>query len=277
MAEKNSGIKKYGNILKRLAKGLFIGSAMLVPGVSGGTMAIILGIYDELIHAVNSIRRDVKTHGLLLGEYAIGGLVGILLFSGPILAALDRWNKPMQSLFMGAILASIPPLYRKVRVSKIRLSNAICALFGAAVAVSTRFLPSDMISIDSGFNLLNFALLTVAGFVVAVALVLPGISGSYILLMMGMYDVTLLALKTFNAAYLTPLVIGCFAGVFLTTKTLEHQMERHPQFTYMLIIGFMLGSVVQMFPGIPGGIEILACVATFAAGFAAVWYSGRFA
>jgi putative membrane protein len=277
MAEKNSGIKKYENILKRLAKGLFIGSAMLIPGVSGGTMAIILGIYDELIHAVNSIRRDVKKHGLLLAEYAIGGLAGILLFSGPILAALDRWNKPMQSLFMGAILASIPPLYRKVRVSKIRLSNAMCALLGAAVAVSTRFLPRDMISVDSGFNLLNFALLIIAGFVVAVALVLPGISGSYILLMMGMYDVTLLALKSFNAAYLTPLVIGCFAGVFLTTKTLEHQMERHPQFTYMLIIGFMLGSVVQVFPGIPGGIEILACVAAFAAGFAAVWYSGRFA
>ena len=106
-------------------------------------------------------------------------------------------------------------------------------------------------------------MLILAGVVIAIALILPGISASYILLMLGMYDLTLIAIKEMNVFYLIPLIIGVLGGTFLTAGILEREMKRHPQFTYMLIIGFMLGSLVQVYPGIPVGTEIFALLSDF--------------
>jgi putative membrane protein len=90
-----------------------------------------------------------------------------------------------------------------------------------------------------------------------------------------MYDITLIALKEFDLLYLLPLVIGLLLGTFLTAGILEREMKRHPQFTYMLIIGFMLGSLVQVFPGVPAGGELWICILTFLVGFSIILWIGR--
>lgn len=259
----------------RIVKGFIIGASMLVPGVSGGTMAIILGIYDDLIHAVSTLRNNFKENIILLGTFTIAAVLGILLFSRPLLAAITLWNKPMLFLFLGAILGSIPPLYRKVRISRIKPINILVALIGAVIGISTSYLPEGLFQLSAGFNLFSFAMLIAAGFIIAVALILPGISASYVLLMLGMYHLTLVAIKEFDLLYLVPLVIGVLGGTFLTAGILEREMKRHPQFTYMLIIGFMLGSLVQVFPGVPAGAEILPCVLTFFAGLCVILWIGR--
>ena len=259
----------------RLVKGFIIGASMLVPGVSGGTMAIILGIYDDLIHAVSTLHQNIKENIMLLGSFSISAVLGILLFSRPMLIAVTLWNKPMLFLFLGAILGSIPPLYRKVKVSRIKTINILVALFGAGLGVATMYLPSGIFQVSESFDLYNFSMLILAGVIIAIALILPGISASYILLMLGMYDITLIAMKEINLLYLTPLAIGILAGTFLTAGILEREMERHPQFTYMLIIGFMLGSLVQVFPGLPVGMEALVCILTFFIGLAVILWAGR--
>lgn len=267
--------KKDQNAGTRLIKGFIVGASMLVPGVSGGTMAIILGIYDDLIHAVSTLHQNIKENIILLGTYTLAGILGILLFSRPMLTAVTLWNKPMLFLFLGAILGSIPPLYRKVKVSRIKTVNIIVALFGAALGISMMYLPSGIFQVSESFNLYNFSMLILAGVIIAIALILPGISASYILLMLGMYDITLIAIKEFNMLYLAPLAIGGVAGTFLTAGILEREMKRHPQFTYMLIIGFMLGSLVQVFPGLPIGTEIPICVLTFFSGLFVILWVGR--
>ena len=263
------------NIAVRFIKGFIIGASMLVPGASGGTMAVILGIYDELIHAVSTLRRNVKENVLLLGEYALAGIAGIVLLSGVMLNAVTLWNKPMLFLFLGAILGSIPPLYRKVKVDRVRPVNAAVAVLGAVLGISTMYLPEGLFQLSESFHLFSFLMLILAGIVIAVALVLPGISASYILLMMGMYDLTLIAIKDLNFLYLTPLAFGVIGGTLLTAGLLERQMQRHPQFTYMLIIGFMLGSLVEVFPGVPQGREISICILTFLFGFLVILWIGR--
>lgn len=267
--------KDNDNIAVRIIKGLIIGASMLVPGASGGTMAIILGIYDELIHAVSTLRQNFRENIILLGTYTAAGVFGILLFSGPMLAAVTLWHKPMLFLFLGAILGSIPPLYRKVRISKVKPVNITVALFGAILGICTTYLPEGIFQVSASFNPFNFSMLILAGVIIAVALILPGISASYILLMLGMYDLTLIALKEFNLFYLVPLAIGVTGGTYLTAGILEREMKQHPQFTYMLIIGFVLGSLVQVFPGVPSGTEILPCILTFFAGLAAILWIGR--
>jgi len=267
--------KRKKRIAANFFKGFAVGASMLVPGVSGGTMAIILGIYDDLIHAVSTLRRDFKENALLLSTFTLAGILGILTFSGPMLTALALWNKPMLLLFTGAILGSIPPLYRKVRISRIKPVNLLVAVIGAALGVCTMYLPENLFRVEAGLHPYSIIMLALAGVIIAVALILPGISASYILLMLGMYDLTLAAVKKLDLPYLIPLAAGVIAGIFLTAGILEREMKRHPQFTYMLIIGFMLGSLVQVFPGMPEGEEILPCIATFIAGFSAVLWIGR--
>lgn len=267
--------KGKSNFAIRILKGFIIGASMLVPGASGGTMAIILGIYDELIHAVCTLRQNVKQNIILLGTYTLAAILGILLFSRPILAAVTAWNKPMLFLFMGAILGSVPPLYRKVKVSRIKPINILFALIGAFLGICTMYLPEGVFQLNASFDLYSFAMLIFAGVIIAIALILPGISASYVLLMLGMYDLTLIAIKEFNLLYLVPLVTGILAGTFLTAGILEREMKRHPQFTYMLIIGFMMGSLVQVFPGLPNGAEIIPCILTFFAGLSAILWIGR--
>jgi putative membrane protein len=267
--------KGKNNIAIRIIKGFIIGASMLVPGASGGTMAIILGIYDELIHAVSTLRHNFRENVIMLGTYTLAGILGILLFSRPMLAAVTLWNKPTLFLFLGAILGSIPPLYRKVKISRIKPVNIMVALFGALLGICTMYLPEGVFQMSSSFNIYNFSMLIIAGVIIAVALILPGISASYVLLMLGMYHLTLVAIKQFNLMYLVPLAIGVLGGTLLTAGILEREMKRHPQFTYMLIIGFMLGSLAQVFPGIPESAEILPCILTFLAGLLVILWIGR--
>ena len=267
--------KRNSSIAERAVKGFIIGASMLVPGASGGTMAIILGIYDELIHAVSTLRKNFKENAILLGTYTLAGSLGILLLSGPMLTAITLWKKPMLFLFVGAILGSIPPLYRKVRISRIKPVNIMVALLGAVIGISTMYLPAGVFQLSDSFNLFNFSMILIAGIVIAVALILPGISASYVLLMLGMYDLTLMAIKEINLFYLVPLAIGVLGGTFLTAGILERQMKQHPQFTYMLIIGFVLGSLAQVFPGLPQGIEIFTCAVTFLVGLSVILWIGR--
>lgn len=266
------GNKNFGT---RLIKGIVIGAVMLVPGVSGGTMAIILGIYDDLIHSLSTLSHKPKKKIIFLGTFALAVILGILLFSRPMLAAVTMWRNPMLFLFIGAIVGSIPPLYRNVKVSRIKPINVLVACLGTLIGIMTKYLPAGTFQLSTQFNIYYFIMLLLAGFIIAVALVLPGISASYILLMLGMYDITLMAINKFNLNYLTPLTVGVLGGTFLTAGILEKAMKRHPQFTYMLIIGFMLGSLVQIFPGVQTGIGALYCVLTFFIGFAVILWLGR--
>ncbi|QHI71288.1 DUF368 domain-containing protein [Aminipila terrae] len=267
--------KNDDNIFIRFAKGFIVGSSMLIPGVSGGTMAIILGIYDDLIHAVNSLKSNFKEHGLFLLQYGIAGVLGIVLLSGPMLTAVTAWQKPMMFLFLGAILASFPPLYRKATVNKVKKVNKAAIIIGTAIAYFITLFPKGLLDFKPGFHWISLLMLTIAGIVIAVALILPGISASYVLLMLGMYDLTLKAINDFNFAYLIPLVVGTAAGTFLTAGIIEKEMKRHPQFTYMLIIGFMIGSLLEVFPGIPVGVEIFYCIITFMTGFDIILWIGK--
>ena len=259
------------DIITKFVKGFVIGASMLVPGVSGGTMAIILNIYDQLISAVSRIRQDIKGNSLLLFNYAIGGLAGILLLSRPLLFIVEKWPMPSLYFFMGCIIASIPPLYSRVKTNKIKVRHIIYAIIGIAVGVSLKFIPEGLFDAGAAMSVKMFLLLVLAGFIIAIALILPGISGSYMLLVFGMYHVTLEALKGFDVMFLVPLVIGLFIGTFGTAKVLDKLMEKHPQFIYMLIIGFMLGSLYQIFPGVPTGVEIPISVVCIVTGFIVIF------
>lgn len=256
--------------LSSLWKGLIIGGTMLVPGVSGGSMAMILGIYNQLISAVSSLFNEFRKNLLFLIIFAIGAFTGMLLFAKPLLTLIERYPKPMLYFFLGAVAGGIPLIYKQAKVQKLSFPYLFYVLIGVIlVSMFARF-PADVLSNNASTEFSQGIFLFIAGFIAAIALVLPGISVSYLLLVLGLYDKTMQAISLLDFGFLLPLGFGVLAGILLVTKALDFAMTKYPKITYFVILGFVLGSLYETFPGLPLGLEWIICSLMAATGFLAI-------
>ncbi len=251
-------------------KGMIIGGTMLVPGVSGGSMAMILGIYDKMISSVSSFMKDKRSSFTFLLLCAAGGCLGMFLFSKPLLHLIETYPMPTLYFFIGAVVGGVPLIFGKSKLRKFSIRGLFYILMGAAIVLAMTFIPMEAGDSATQDGFIGAMFLLLAGFIAAVALVLPGISVSFLLLVLGLYDETVNAISQMYLPYLIPLGVGLLIGIFLTTRILESAMEAFPQPTYLMILGFVLGSIAEVFPGVPSGMEILYCIITFAAGCAAI-------
>lgn len=278
--------------IKNFIKGIIVGVATLVPGVSGGTMAIILGIYDNIIHSISSFFHDWKKNIIFLMTVGAGAAAGFLLFSRLMESAVANYPYIMRFLFMGIIIGGLPVLYKKSvapggespdgnrsRSSKsgraVKITDFLFLVLGFVIVLLMSSEPETAAEMASVKGVAGFLFLLAAGVIIAVALVLPGISGSFMLLVLGLYGVTLNAINTINIPFLIPLALGIAAGTIGTTKIIEKLLARYPGKTYKLIMGFVVGSLIQVYPGIPGGVQLAASIAAFAAGFLVIYLVGR--
>lgn len=251
-------------------KGFIIGATMIVPGVSGGTMAMILGIYDRLISAVSSFRKNPRDNFLFLLTFALSAGAGLVLFSTPLSWFLENYEIPTLYFFIGAVIGGIPLIQKKSGIEKLDVNTILYFLVGALIVTLISRLPQNLFAntVTSGGR--GWIMLLLAGIVSAIALILPGISFSHFMLILGLYEQLLVAIKGMNFIFLIPLAIGVLAGILLFSKILEHMMEKYPKVVYLLILGFIIGSLAQIFPGIPQGMEIFLCAAAALTGFFAV-------
>lgn len=248
-------------------QGLVTGVAMMVPGVSGGTVAMILGVYDNLITSVSSFSKHMKQSILFLLTFSVPALVGIVLFSKPLLSLIDRYEMVAMYLFMGAVAGSIPMIYREARVHKVNFKFFACIGIGIAIITAIRFIPKDLFTGAQG-NQLTFILMQfVGGILVALALVLPGVSVTYMLVVMGLYRSTMTAIGNLDIMSILPLAVSSMIGVVLVAKILERCMRVYPFATYLVILGFILGSLTEVYPGLPSGTMIPLSIFAFAFGF----------
>ena len=258
-------------------KGLAIGIATLVPGVSGGTMAVILGVYDDLIHAIGSFFEDWKKHSIILLEVGLGGLAGLVLFSKLFESALDKYPFLMGFFFIGVIFGGVPVLYKKsIAAGKKNIKDMIFFVIGFVIVLLLSSEPTATTTLATSQGFISIVFLFIAGIVLAVALILPGISGSFMLYVLGLYSVTLNAIHTRNIPFLIPLGLGVALGTLGTAKTIEKLLQKHPGKTYMLILGFVLGSLLPVFPGKPVGFSIITSAAALIVGFLLInWLSKK--
>ena len=194
-------------------KGLFVGGTMLVPGVSGGSMAMILGIYHELIASISSFLKHKKESLLFLGVFVAGALVGMALFARPLEALIERFPMPTLYFFIGAVVGGVPLMVKESGITSFSLKRADSwkdigfALVGLVIVAAFEFIPAESWGAGALTGNAPFYLLLIAGLVASVALVLPGISVSYILLVMGLYEELTRSLTDFNFAFLAPLAL----------------------------------------------------------------------
>lgn len=257
--------------------GVAVGGSMLIPGVSGGTMAIILGIYDRLIHSVSTIRTDFRKKAMFLLEFTLGAGAGILLLSKAVLILFEAYEPQMRWLFSGVIAGSLPAIFgkSKIKIKEMsacdRIEGAICILSGLGIAVLLTFIPTGLVRVGGELSVLNLIILSASGLIIAVALVLPGISASHMLLILGVYETVLEAANSLKISVLLPLVISVGAGTLLCTSSIEKAMTKHPRQTYLCIGGFVIASAREIIPtGIDGGFSMVICFILFCIGCMAV-------
>lgn len=252
-----------------ILKGILTAISLLVPGVSGGTMMIVLNVYDQTIECISSLISRKLVHIKLVIQLAIGVVIGVALFSKAMSWALDSYPKIMGFLFLGIVIAGLYAIIRKVDWERFKIYHIIYLIVGIVVAVAMTRAQAGALIEFGGSLFQRIIIILIAGIIIAVALILPGISTSFLLLALGIYSETLEAINTFDVGFLLPLGIGIVVGVLLTTKLLEYCMKKHPTPTYLMILGFIIGSLWEIYPGAPSGASgIFGCVAAFIIGAA---------
>lgn len=260
--------------IQNIGKGVVVGGSMLLPGLSGSTMAILLGVYDQLIETVSKFPKMGKENIKVLINFLIGGVLGILLFANPILILTENFTNPMNCLYIGAIVGGLPTLYKKSQFSfkQWKIQHIFYVLFGIGITTLMSVLDAKELFDTTNDSVMGFIVLMLAGTLCAIALVLPGISMSYVLLLFGMFESVLEAIKGLDILYLLPIGLGAVFGVLSTAKVLERSMKIHPTPTYLLIFGFLAGSLIELIPESPTGLEWIVCPIMLAIGFVLIFF-----
>jgi len=245
--------RTFKNYLSISLKGMAMGAADVVPGVSGGTIAFVMGIYQELIDSIKSVNiASVKT--LLSGNYkgfwqAVNGNFLVALFVGILfsilsLAKLFKFlleNHPtlLWSFFFGLIVASA--IFIAKKIDKWNFSTISSLIFGTAIAyfitVVTPAEPNEA-----------YWFVFLSGAIAICAMILPGISGSFILVLLGMYKFILSALSDVNLAVIAVFASGALVGLLSFSNLLSYLMKRFYNQTVAVLTGFMVGSLNKVWP-----------------------------
>ena len=217
-------------------------------------MAMVLNMYDRLVISLNSLFRrgkwaDKKKSLLFLMLAAVGGLVGFVLFSRMVGLLLDTFPLHVCFLFVGAILGGIPAVLSAADVRRVRIWDAIPVLLGVGIVSLIALIPDGLFAVDNAQGFGGFFIQLVGGIVVAFGLVLPGISMSQMLYVFGIYEDIIDRVSTLDVLPLFPFAIGGIVGTLATSFAVEKLLAKFPRQAYLMIFGFLLGSVPQMFRG----------------------------
>lgn len=264
-------------------KAFIIGSTMTVPGVSGGSMAMILGEYNTLIESIPGLlKKDrFKESFIYLLTFLIAGLLGVFLISKPLSMLLESSYMIVMYFFIGAVIATVPTIVRASGITEKREKAAtyipylLYAVAGAILVYSIRFIPEGIFTPSLELSISSILSQIIGGFLLSIGFVLPGISISYLLIVVGLYETILNAVSSLDILPLIPLGIGGIIGIFTLTGFLTWAMEKHPKVTYLIILGFLIGSIASVFPGLPSGIDILWCLISSIIGFSAIYMLSR--
>lgn len=236
-------------------KGFVFGIANIIPGVSGGTIALTMGIYEELISSISHFFEKPKKSIIFLLPFAIGAALSILLMSKLISFSLDKFPFPTTIFFTGLIIGGIPLLTKKIQRKKAKPLNVLLFLITFSTVICMAFMKegTNVVSIANP-AISKMLILTLVGMITAATMVIPGVSGSFVLMLLGFYEpivntignITDFSLLTNNLMILVPFGIGILLGIILISKLIEYLFAKHETPTYYAILGFIIASVITL-------------------------------
>ena len=245
------------DMVKFVIFGAIVGVANIIPGVSGGTMAVILKIYDRLIETLSL--KNVKKNLPFIIPLGIGAAVGIVLFSKAIEFLLGNYPMATNFTFMGLILGSIPMIFQRARGEKMEAKGMVSFLVALVVMVVIALLKPAESNAVLALTPLILLILFGASAISTFAMILPGISGSFVMLVLGVYTTVLTSISgvftwpidgaTWHCVgMLIPVGLGCIVGLIFGSKLVDVLIRKQPQATYFAILGLVVGSLLAVFP-----------------------------
>ncbi len=262
-------------------RGMVIGLANVIPGVSGGTMMVSMGIYDKLIWSINHLFREFKKCVIILLPYAVGMVAAILLGAVGLKAAFASFPLPTNTLFIGLILGSLPFILKEMKGEKIGWQGILVFVLFFALVVGLKIVEKEN-STEIRLSVLEVIKLFLLGTIASSTMVIPGVSGSMMLKTLGYYEPIVTgaipallkgvtsgnwSMVGHNIGILLPFGLGIVFGIFAIAKLIEFLMRKWKGRTYCAILGMVVASpvVILMDTSIYAGFNVWICVASIVA------------
>lgn len=280
-------------LVKDILRGAVIGVANAVPGVSGGTMMVSMGIYDDIIYCLTHIMKQPKKSLKILAPYIIGMALGIVCLAFVITAMFEKIPFQTCMLFIGLILGGVPILTGHLKGVKPGVPHAVVFLLLFVSIIALQIFGGNGADAALSVTPLSLAKLFVVGVIAAATMVIPGVSGSMMLMTMGYYYPVIGSVKEFITALLAfdigklihlcivliPFGIGVVVGIFAVAKLIEMLMDKYEALTYCGIMGLVVASPVVILMGVPlTGMTLLSVITgivALAAGIVAALALGK--
>ena len=274
------------NMFKNIIKGMMIGIANIMPGVSGGTLAVSMGIYDKLIHCITHILSEFKESMKFLLPIFAGAGIALVALTFVIEALFQYYPIPTNLLFIGLIVGGLPPVVTKVKSHKLSFGHILAGLlFFALVVGMAMWGDNGNRQVTLNLGIVPMIKLVLVGIIAAATMIIPGVSGSMVLLILGYYEPIIQQITAFCTAVITldmagilhgiaillPFGIGVLIGILGIAKIIEIIFEKYPVYAYCAIIGLIAASPIAIlvcsnFAGFSVSVLLISIV-TFAAGF----------
>lgn len=247
-------IRNTVDYIKLFFKGVFMGIADAIPGVSGGTIALLLGIYEELISTISGLNFSLITklknngfksfweslNGNFLITLVLGIVISLILFVKISASLLTSHPLYVWSFFLGLILATVYVIYKLIE--SWNLVNIISTLLMIAFSI---ILTSDSLNISDDTNLFY---ILICGIIASSAMILPGISGSLILVILGVYKILVEALDNLDVKIISSFIVGAVIGVISFSKILKWLFNNYKSLAYSIMLGLVIGSIEKIWP-----------------------------
>lgn len=243
----------------RLISGFAIGVGMIIPGVSGGVLAILLGFYNRIIQVIAHPFKNLRENIDFAIPLVLGAAVAVLVFSNVLDYLLQHYPIPVIYLFIGLVIGSLPPVVQLANEKGYDHKYLVALAVGFLVVI----IPLFFSEITGGEAVTEPSLpqSLFYGFLLALGTIVPGVSSSFLLMIVGAYHYLLHTIATLNIWPLIPIAVGFLVCAIVLSRITAWLFKHYYSWTYYAILGILAGSILVVFPGMPHGLsEILISV-----------------
>jgi putative membrane protein len=236
------------NFMSGFLKGLALGVAAIAPGISGGALAVIFGLYDKITYFIAHFTRNFKENVLYFLPVGIGGVVGVLVFSKIIEYLFHFYEVEVKYAFIGLMFGTIPFVVKEANKKGYKQRYLIPFVITLSITFLAAYFENNEVNIimKSGTAPLS---LIIYGIIIGFGTIIPGVSASIILMFIGAYEIVISAISNIQISMLFFLATGFVLSILLFSKIICMLFEKAYGITYYAILGLVLGSVISIFPG----------------------------
>lgn len=236
------------DFLSGFLKGVAMGAGAIAPGVSGGALAVIFGLYDKITDFIAHLNRNFKRNLLFFIPIGIGAVAGVLIFSRIIEFLFQNFETEVRYAFVGLMLGTLPSVVREANKKGYKQKYLIPFIISLVLTLTVTYLENNAVILinEVGTGPVH---LIIYGLIIGFGTIIPGISASIILMYMGAYEVVIGAISDLRIIFIFYIGIGFILSILLFAKLISMLFEKVYGMTYYTILGLVLGSIISIFPG----------------------------